>query len=96
MLRQNECNAMQAGACSLWKRAKIYVARQNLVPVLVPIGVGILSISVHRGALLTLLVSVDINHVMRTNAAPCQAVQKAKNQTHNPLVGGSKPSGPTK
>ena len=87
---------MQADACCLWKSTKIHMAPQNLVPVLVPVGVGILSILVHRGALSSLRASVDINYVMRTNAALCEAVQKAKNQTHNPLVGGSNPSGPTK
>jgi hypothetical protein len=86
---------MQAGAISLWKRAKIRLARQILVPVLVPVGVGIRSILVRRGALWALLASVDIKHVMRRNASLCVAVQKAKNQTHNPLVGGSNPSGPT-
>ena len=65
------------------------------MPVLVPVGVGILSILVHRGALLSLLVSVDINQVMRGNAVPCEVLQNAKNVTHNPLVGGSNPSGPT-
>jgi hypothetical protein len=95
LLRHDECKAMQAGACSL-KRAKICAARQNLVPVLVPVGVGILSILVHRGALSSPLASVDIKMVMRENAAPCEAVQKPENKTHNPLVGGSNPSDPTK
>ena len=71
------------------------MTQQNLVPVLVPVGVGILSILVQRGALLSLLASVDIHNVMRRNAASCEAVQKAQNKTHNPLVGGSNPSGPT-
>ena len=86
---------MQAGAYSLWKKAKICMVRQNLVPVLVPVGVGILSILVHRSALSSPLVSVDINHVMRGNASPCEAMQNAKNKTHNPLVVGSNPTGPT-
>jgi len=57
-----------------------------LVPVLVPVGVGILSILVHRGALSSPLASVDIKTVMRENAAPCEVVQKPQNVTHNPLV----------
>jgi len=72
------------------------MARQILVPVLVPVGVGILSILVHRGALFSFLVSVDINHFMHGNAAPCEALQNPKNKTHNPLVVGSNPTGPTK
>jgi hypothetical protein len=75
MLRYCKCIVMQAGASSPWNGTKNCVARQNLVPVLVPVGVGIPSISVHRSALLSLLVSVDINHFMRGNASPCEAVQ---------------------
>ena len=87
---------MQAGASSLSKSTKTRMARQNLAPVLAPVGVGILSILVQRGALLLPLSSVDIDQVMHRNAALCEAVQKAKNQTHNPLVRGSNPCRPTK
>jgi hypothetical protein len=86
---------MQAGACSLWTRAKSCVAQQNLVPVLVPVATGIPGISVHRSALLSLLASTDINKVMRQNASPCEAVQNPENETHNPLVRGSNPCRPT-
>jgi hypothetical protein len=68
---------------------------KNLVPVLVPVATGIPSISVHRSALSLLLASIDINKVMRRNASPCEVVQKPQNVTHNPLVRGSNPSGPT-
>ncbi|MDR3776773.1 MAG: hypothetical protein P4K97_07740 [Terracidiphilus sp.] len=96
LLRHGECKAMQAGAYSLWKKAKIRMVRQNLVPVLVPVGVGILSILMHRSALSSPLASVDIKAIMRRNASPCEALQNPKNKTHNPLVRGSNPCRPTK
>ena len=68
----------------------MYVLDDFLVPVLVPVGVGILSILVHRGALLSLLASVDINHVMHRNAAPCEVVQNVENVTHNQSIGKSR------
>ena len=71
------------------------MTRQILVPVLVHVRAGIPSISVHRHALSYPLVSVDINHVIRINASLCEAMQNLKNKTHNPLVGGSNPFGPT-
>ena len=67
----------------------------NLVPVLVHVSTWILHSMLQRSANRRCKLSIVYTAVIRPMAALCNVVQSNSKGTHNPLVGGSNPSGPT-